>query len=240
MSTYVLIPGAWHGSWCWEHVAPLLEAAGHQVHALDLPGTGTDRTPLSGVTLEFWSQWIAVYLEALGEPAILVGHSRGGILVSRASELVPDRVEGLVYLAAFMLRDGESMQSTYRNDDSEAAAWAPRVAADGSSTLPPEVALAALYQRTPDAIAEAAIARLVAEPMAVHGEKLAVSAAHHGRIPRAYIETRYDRIFPLALQRDMQTRWTCKQVIALDSDHSPFCSAPRALADALAGLAFAR
>ena len=38
MSTYVLVHGAWHGSWCWEKVVPLLEGAGHQVEVLDLPG----------------------------------------------------------------------------------------------------------------------------------------------------------------------------------------------------------
>jgi pimeloyl-ACP methyl ester carboxylesterase len=38
MSTYVLIHGAWHGSWCWDKVVPLLQQAGHQVVAPDLPG----------------------------------------------------------------------------------------------------------------------------------------------------------------------------------------------------------
>jgi alpha-beta hydrolase superfamily lysophospholipase len=51
MSTYVLIHGACHGSWCWDKVVPLLKQAGHQVEAFDLPGSGRDKTPLSEVTL---------------------------------------------------------------------------------------------------------------------------------------------------------------------------------------------
>ena len=51
MSTYVLVHGAWHGSWCWEKVVPLLEQAGHQVEALDLPGHGQDKTPIREITL---------------------------------------------------------------------------------------------------------------------------------------------------------------------------------------------
>ena len=47
MTTFVLIHGAWHGGWCWEKVAPLLEARGHRVLAPDLPGHGANRTPLS-------------------------------------------------------------------------------------------------------------------------------------------------------------------------------------------------
>ena len=37
MATYALIPGAWHGAWCWERVAPFLTDAGHRVVAIDLP-----------------------------------------------------------------------------------------------------------------------------------------------------------------------------------------------------------
>ena len=45
LSTFVLIHGVWHGAWCWDKVAPLLEQAGHEVVRFDLPGHGEDRTP---------------------------------------------------------------------------------------------------------------------------------------------------------------------------------------------------
>ncbi|MFD1490412.1 alpha/beta fold hydrolase [Ancylobacter vacuolatus] len=40
MTTFVLIHGAWHGGWCWDRVAPLLEVAGHRVAAPTLSGLG--------------------------------------------------------------------------------------------------------------------------------------------------------------------------------------------------------
>src|SRR3954453_13715244 len=43
--TFVLIHGAWHGGWCWRHVADLLEAKGHKVYAPSLTGNG-DRSHL--------------------------------------------------------------------------------------------------------------------------------------------------------------------------------------------------
>jgi pimeloyl-ACP methyl ester carboxylesterase len=49
MSTFIFVHGAWHGSWCWEKVAPLLRAAGHEVFAPDLQGD--DPTPIDGLTL---------------------------------------------------------------------------------------------------------------------------------------------------------------------------------------------
>ena len=45
MATFLLIHGAWHGAWCWDRIAPLLRAAGHNVIAPDLPALGFDRTP---------------------------------------------------------------------------------------------------------------------------------------------------------------------------------------------------
>nr|MBS9408465.1 alpha/beta fold hydrolase [Streptococcus oralis] len=45
MSTYVLVHGAWQGEWAWELVKPQLEALGHTVITLDLPGSGKDMTP---------------------------------------------------------------------------------------------------------------------------------------------------------------------------------------------------
>lgn len=240
MTTYVLIHGAWHGAWCWEQIVPMLEQAGHTVHAPDLPGAGADPTPLRDVNLDIWSRWLASYLDRLDEPAVLVGHSRGGVVISGASELIPQRVAGLAYLAAFMLKNGESMVSSYWSDNSTVAQRALHLAEDGTAILLPEVARAQLYQRTPAAIAEQAISRLCAEPMWVHGQALSLSAERHGRLPRAYIETLHDAVFPLALQREMQARWPCERVIALDSDHSPFCSAPKALTDALISLNFRR
>jgi hypothetical protein len=74
---------------------------------------------------------------------------------------------------------------------------------------------------------------LVSEPMSVFVTPLRLTAERFGRVPRAYIETVYDNAVPLALQRAMQAALPCNPVVTLDTDHSPFYSAPGALADAL-------
>jgi pimeloyl-ACP methyl ester carboxylesterase len=51
MSSYVLVHGAWHGGWCWDRVVSLLKRVGHNAVALDLPGSGSDITPIADVTL---------------------------------------------------------------------------------------------------------------------------------------------------------------------------------------------
>src|SRR5262245_17861037 len=100
MSTFVLVHGAWHGAWCWYKVVPQLTQAGHTAIAPDLPGLGRDRTPLAEISLDRWTEAICEIVDAATEPVVLVGHSRGGIVISEVAERRPARVATLVYLTA--------------------------------------------------------------------------------------------------------------------------------------------
>ena len=66
---------------CWEQVVPLLQAKGHTVIALDLPGLGEDTRPTPGITLQDNIATVVGALKSLGSPALLVGHSLGGVTV---------------------------------------------------------------------------------------------------------------------------------------------------------------
>ena len=110
MARFVLVHGAWHGAWCFDALARDLAAAGHEVDTFDLPGHGSDATPHDEVTLDTYAQRVAEVIGQDGEPVVLVGHSMGGIVVTQAAELVPERIARLVYLTAFLPKDGESLQ----------------------------------------------------------------------------------------------------------------------------------
>ncbi len=109
MSTFVLIHGAAHGGWCWYKVVPLLEKHGHTVLAPDLPGHGKDKTPVADVTLQLYVDSVCKLLDAQREPVILVGHSMGGGIITQVAEERPERIKWLVYLAAALPRNGQSM-----------------------------------------------------------------------------------------------------------------------------------
>ena len=100
MTTFVLVHGSWHGSWCWCRVVPELEALGHRVLALDLPGHGDDATPVARITLAAYAECVAAVVRGAAEPVVLVGHSFGGIVISQAAELIPERISRLVILNA--------------------------------------------------------------------------------------------------------------------------------------------
>ncbi len=235
MATFVLVSGAWHAAWCWERIVPVLQALGHRVIAPDLLGMGPDPTPLGEVSLSRWADQVADLVRGEAEPVILVGHSRGGIVISEAAERVPERIQRLVYLAAFMLRDGETMVGALQEGE-ERRGFLEFGPDDTLTVLATEVG-PTLYNKTPPEWVRRAASLLSPEPMTVFSTPLELSDGRFGRVPRAYIECAEDWAVPLKLQRLFQTRLPCDVVTTLDTDHSPFYSAPEALAVALIEIA---
>ena len=96
MSTFVLVHGAWHGGWCWYRIAARLEAAGHTVFAPDMPGHGTDRTPIEEVMMDAIVAKIGGCIDAAQESVILAGHSYGGAVITQTAERYAATVSRLV------------------------------------------------------------------------------------------------------------------------------------------------
>jgi pimeloyl-ACP methyl ester carboxylesterase len=111
MSIYVLVHGAWHGGWCWQRVAPLLRAAGHDVYAPTLTGLG-ERVHLARPEIDLTTHIADVVnliqYEDLTD-IVLVGHSYGGMVITGAVDQLPDRIAHLVYLDAFVPQPGQSL-----------------------------------------------------------------------------------------------------------------------------------
>lgn len=107
---FVLVPGAFHGGWAFRVVADRLRAEGHRVFTPTLTGLGERSHCLSkAVTLETHFQDIANVLifEDLTD-VILVGHSYGGIVISGANEMVPERIAQLIFLDAMIPEQGKT------------------------------------------------------------------------------------------------------------------------------------
>jgi pimeloyl-ACP methyl ester carboxylesterase len=229
--TFVLIHGAWHGAWCWHKLVPLLEAQEARVVAPDLPSMGADTTPPASVTLGSWAGFIADLVAQESGPVVLVGHSRAGILISQAAEIIPGRIARLVYLAAYLLPAGETLASAARADAGSLIPANMIPAASGvTCSLRTSVLRDAFYGHCSDQDFEFARARMSPEPLKPLVTPLNVTAANFGRVPRAYIECADDHTVSLEAQRRMQATLPCDPVFTLDGDHSPFLSAPQELA----------
>ncbi|MGH8995103.1 MAG: alpha/beta fold hydrolase [Acidimicrobiales bacterium] len=111
MSTFVLVHGGAHGGWCYQPLARVLRAEGHEVYAPTLTGLG-ERSHLlrSDIDLDLHiSDVVAVlHYEDLRD-VILVGHSYGGMVITGAADRAPDRVGRLVYLDAATPVNGQSL-----------------------------------------------------------------------------------------------------------------------------------
>jgi pimeloyl-ACP methyl ester carboxylesterase len=111
MTDFVLIHGAWRGSWTWTRVRRLLAAAGHQVFTPTLTGLGERSHLLSrDVGLDTHVADVANLMiwEDLRD-IVLVGASYGGAVVRHVADRMPDRINSLIYLDAFVPENGNAL-----------------------------------------------------------------------------------------------------------------------------------
>ncbi len=236
MASFVLVHGSWHGGWCFDAVRVLLEAAGHEVIAPDLPGMGGDEATLRAVTLQGWADFVAdLCRSAAQQPVILAGHSRGGIVISQTAETAPEAIDALVYICAMMLPDGMSRADFKRIEGPNPAfdAIIEPVHQGAGTMVDRQRAGAVFAQMSPPPAVAAAMARVVAEPHRPRSTALRLTEGRFGSIPRTYIECTDDRTIPLSSQRTMQQLVPGADVVSLWADHSPYLSRPRALAATL-------
>ncbi len=237
MASYVLVHGAWHGGWCWGHVAPLLRAQGHVVVTPDLPGHGDDPAPANAQTLDTYVQRICGTVGTLGGEVILVGHSLGGLVISAVAEALPERLRRLVYVTAFLPRDGDSLVRICSVDPDNPLNTASVRTPDGQCvTVDPERLPEIFYADCPAEDLAFARTRLGPEPLGVMFQAVHVTAERFGRVPRAYIHCSRDVALPLFVQEQMVAASPCGTVLTLPTGHSPFFAAPEALAEQLRAL----
>jgi pimeloyl-ACP methyl ester carboxylesterase len=111
MGTFVLVHGAWHGSWCWSRVRRALQQQGHEVFTPTLTGVG-ERSHLLAEQVDLQTHILDVVNLIRWEELddfVLCGHSYGGMVVSGVADRIPERLRSLVFLDAFVPEHGESL-----------------------------------------------------------------------------------------------------------------------------------
>ncbi|MEW1807904.1 alpha/beta hydrolase [Pseudarthrobacter sp. NPDC080039] len=102
----ILVPGFWLDASSWEKVAPVLEAAGHHVHPLTLPGKESMDASRAGINLQDHIDAVVQVLDGLPGKVVLVGHSGGGAIIHGAVDARPGKVERAIYVDSGPLGDG--------------------------------------------------------------------------------------------------------------------------------------
>ena len=234
MSTFVLIHGAWHGGWCWRKVVPLLEAAGHRVLAPDLPGHPPDGECAGEISLETYAGHVCELLQREDDSVVLVGHSMGGGVITQVAEYCPSRVRLLVYVAAYMPRDGCSIADQAREDaDSLINKYIEVDREAGLAVLDPGGVHDCFYADCSQEDLRFAQANLCPNPLAPFTSPLSISEDRSDSVARVYVECTRDRTITHPMQRRVHAQCHFEKVYTLDSSHSPFFSTPEALCDCL-------
>lgn len=194
---------------------------------MDMPSHGTDDTPLDQVTLQSCAESV---VQALGEDTVVVAHSWGGFPATLAADLAPDRIQRLIYLCAYVPREGHSLVDMRKLAPRQPILKAVERAADGQSyTVRPEHAEEVFYADCPAGTTGYALAHLTPQATLPQTTPARLGTGHLD-VPRSYIRTLYDNAIPTEFQAEMVADWPREDVYEIPTSHSPFFADPAGLA----------
>lgn len=221
--TIALIHGAFENAGIWQGVEAGLKADGYQVIVPTLPGRpGNPATP-DKVSLNLYRDTVLSAIDSAKGSVVLVGHSFGGIVISDVAEAKPSKILSLIYLAAYLPKDGDSLLSLATED--KEAKIGPQLKIDKTHGMA-SVAITAradlfandgseqLRQKIPGLILD--------EPLGPLATPVKLTAARFGSIPKYYIHTSKDQVVSPWLQASMVASTPVKNELTLNTGHTPF------------------
>ena len=234
MAFCVVAHGAWSSAWAWKKMYPLLEPRGIHLVIPTLTGLG-QRNHLAhpGIDLDthIADVMACLFYNDLRD-VCLIGHSYGGMVATGVADRARDRIGKLVYVDAFVPRDGESafdvMPESTRKQRQSAAADGPDSWRIPPGPMPADTSAEDQAWCAP---------RRVPQPLKTFEQKLAFRNGDL-TLPRHYIyctrHTPEDRFRPFHERAKAEAGW---QSYEIDASHNPHITAPQAFADLLAAIA---
>ena len=213
----MLVHGAWADGTCWSKVILLLQAKGYKVTAAQIP-------------LASLNDDVAVtrrLLSSVSEPTVLVGHSYGGAVITGAATESP-QVKALVYITAFGLDEGESLEALAKQGPPSSGSNAIEPDANGYLWINREKFHESFAGGATDS--EAAVMASVQKPLALAAFSGKETNPAWKTIPSWYLVCTDDKMIPPPAQEFMAGRMSAT-VRSVASSHCPFISHPEAVAD---------
>jgi pimeloyl-ACP methyl ester carboxylesterase len=227
----VLVHGAWEEANIWQAVTPLLKKDGYHVVTVTLPGRPSSPLSPDKVSLNLYRDTI---LSAIGnppQPVVLVGHSFGGIPISLAAEAAPQKIKTLVYVAAYLPQDGQSLLDLGNSDKDSKIGPHLQVMKEKGIIAVEKSARADLFcLDCNDQFREALPNLIVEEPLTPLATPVHVTADRFGTVDKVYIHTAKDQVVSPSLQASMVAATPVSKEITIDTGHTPFLTDPRGLA----------
>jgi pimeloyl-ACP methyl ester carboxylesterase len=224
---FVLVHGMSHGAWTWEPVARRLARDGHRVVAMDLPGHGRRAHERASASVTTYARAVAdAMIQAGVARGIVVGHSMGGMVIAKVAELVPARVAHLVFLAAVVLHDGESLLGTQIPQPNRPLLEGLARAGGGAVQYPAAMEAARWIGDLPpgDPRVVDSLIHMTPQPLTPLTERLDLRRFWAMDVPRTYVRCLRDAAVPPARAAQYAARLGVTPV-DIDCAHSPMLSA---------------
>lgn len=213
----LLVHGAWADGSSWDKVVPLLEQKGYKVVSVHLP--------LTSATDDIAATTRAI--EAQPGDVVLVAHSYGGFVISRAGNA--PKVKRLVFVDAFGLDDNETALQLFKGVPPP---WFKTLQRDGGGYLwmPPETIKSTFAQDLPPAEQRLIAAKQGPVPASSFEEPMLDPAWK--KKPSWYVIGNADRIIPPSAQAAMAKRMNARTV-SIPAGHLSMLSKPREVANVI-------
>jgi pimeloyl-ACP methyl ester carboxylesterase len=221
--TIALVHGAFEDSQIWQGVEGQLKADGYIVITVDLPGRPSSPLPLNQVSLDLYRDTVLKAISNVNKPVVLVGHSFGGITISDVAEASPQKVKTLVYVAAYLPKDGDSLLSLATSDTDSKAGPHLQIQKDKGIASVDYSARADLFANDGSPELRGLIPSLIIdEPLAPLATPVHLTAQRYGKVDKVYVHTAKDQVVSPSLQAAMVAATPVRFEITLNTGHTPF------------------
>ncbi len=227
----VLVHGAFEDAQVWGHVTAKLQADGYKVVAVDLPGRPGAPAAPDKVSLDLYRDTVVAALNKFHRPAVVVGHSFGGIVIADAAEKAPKKIKTLVFVAAYLPQDGDSLVSM-ANKDADAKIG-PHLQIDkekGIASIEYSARADLFANGGPEELRKAIPDLILDEPVGPLATPVHVTAANFGHVDKVYIHTAMDQVISPSFQAKMVAATPVSAEYTLPTGHTPFLTDPDGLA----------
>lgn len=231
---FVLVHGAWAAPFAWDMVKERLSSKGNQVLTIQLPGHGNDNTYPKSLHMDSYIGYVGDIIDKNGKKVILVGHSLAGMIISGVAERMPDLIEKLVFVAAYVPQSGQSAYDISLLDKQSLLGASLLVSEDQSEfDIKKEDIINVFCQDGSEDVQKLILSNYKSEPAAPFADPVVLSEEKFGKVAKYYIETLQDHGIGNDLQKEMIAAAKIKNVYELNAGHTPQLSRPWELSDIL-------
>ncbi|HEY8206543.1 MAG TPA: alpha/beta hydrolase [Myxococcaceae bacterium] len=235
--SWVLVHGAFMGSWVFDRVARELRAQGDTVVQVNLPAHGNDPLPSGSATLQSYVDRVSEAVHSVPRPVQLVGHSLAGVVITQYAEQEPSTVENLVYFAALVPADGQSaLDLALQDAQSLLNANLSFDLTTGLASIPVSALGPVMCADcNPHQVAQLQ-SRYRDEPLWAAATPVHVTAGNYGTVAKRYLFTAEDNAVSNYRQHEMAATIPLVRTATLHTSHTPQLSRPGRFAEQLRNL----